>query len=47
VQTIDPATNAVVSTVTAGATLYAGGLAAAAGHVWIADVVGGCVSAPS
>ncbi len=47
VQTIDPSTNAVVSTVTARATLYAGGLAAAGGHVWIADVVGGLVSAPS
>jgi streptogramin lyase len=45
VQTIDPATNAVTSTVATQATLYAGGLAAAAGHVWIADVVAGRVTA--
>jgi streptogramin lyase len=47
VQSIDPATNAVASTVTAGSTLYAGGLAVAGGHVWIADIVGGLISAPS
>jgi hypothetical protein len=45
VQTIDSATNAVTSTVATQATLYAGGLAAAAGHVWIADVVAGRVTA--
>jgi len=47
VQTIDPATDAVTSTVATQATLYSGGLVAAAGHVWIADVVGGGIFAPS
>ena len=46
-QTIDPATNDVTSTTATQATLYAGGLAAAAGHVWIADVVAGRITAPS
>jgi hypothetical protein len=47
VRTVDPGTNAVASTVPTHSTLYSGGLAAAAGHIWIADVVDGGIFAPS